>query len=306
MKSFDIEGIVPAVALPLTASEQVDELALRRYARWVLSHKVKAVAVNASAGEGPWLYPEERVRVLEIWAEEAGGQVPIVAGLPAMFTHQAIRLAKDAQRAGADGLLVFPLSAYLGGALPFEMPFTYHKALAEEVGLPMILFQVAAANGGVNYTAEMFARFLELPQIIGIKEASFDCKRFIETVRILRAAPRRITILTGNDDFIFESFVLGADGGLLGFSTLAIQEQIDMLALVKQGDIAKAQAIWDRIGPLEAVIFGQPFRDYRVRIKEALVQLGIIPQATMRQPFLPLSAAERERVRQALLQARLL
>jgi len=112
--------------------------------------------------------------------------------------------------------------------------------------------------------------------------------------------------VTGNYDFIFESFVLGADGGLLGFSTLAIGEQVQMLTLVKQGDILKAQEIWHVIGPLEALVFSPPLRDYRPRIKEALTMLGIIPRATIRKPFLPISDAERQRLRQALKQAKLL
>lgn len=304
-KPLDLAGIIPAVCLPLTADEQIDEPALRKYARWVAEHGIKAVAVNADTGEGPWLYPEERVRVIEIWAEELKGKVPIIAGLTASFTHQAVALAKQAQRAGADGLLVFPLNAYLGQPCPFEIPFNYHKALAEEVGMPMVMFQIQPTMGGINYTDEMFARLLEIPQIVAIKEASFDCHRFIDTVRILRQAPRRITILTGNDDFIFESFVLGADGGLLGFATLAINEQVHMLTLVKQGDILKAQEIWHVIGPLEALVFSPPLRDYRPRIKEALTMLGIIPRATIRKPFLPISDAERQRLRQALKQAKL-
>ncbi len=113
-KSMDLAGIIPAVCLPMTKSEQIDERALRKYIRWVAGYGVKGVAVNADTGEGPWLYPEERARVLEIWAEELNGKVPIIAGLPASFTHQAIALAKQAKRAGADGLLVFPINAYLG------------------------------------------------------------------------------------------------------------------------------------------------------------------------------------------------
>lgn len=305
-KTLDLAGIIPAVCLPMTEEERIDEAALRKYIRWVAGHGVKAVAVNADTGEGPWLYPEERVRVLEIWAEELSGKVPIVAGLSASFTHQAVALAKQAQKAGADALLVFPISAYLGQPCPFDIPYQYHKALAEQVGMPMVMFQVQPAMGGINYTDDMFARLLEIPQIVGIKEASFNCQRFIDTVRILRQAPRRITILTGNDDFIFESFVLGADGGLLGFATLAIGEQVRMLNLVKQGDILKAQEIWDVIGPLEALIFSPPHRDYRPRTKEALTMLGVIPRATIRKPFLSISAAEREKVRQALLRAKLL
>jgi 4-hydroxy-tetrahydrodipicolinate synthase len=305
-KPLDLAGIIPAVCLPMTAGEKIDEPALRNYARWVAGHGVKGVAVNADTGEGPWLYPEERVRVLEIWAEELQGKVPIIAGISASFTHQAVALAKQARNAGAEALLVFPINAYLGQPCPFEIPFGYHKALAEEVGMPMVMFQIQPAMGGINYTDEMFARLLEIPQIVAIKEASFNCQRFIDTVRILRQAPRRITILTGNDDFIFESFVLGADGGLLGFATLAIEEQVRMLTLVKQGDILKAQEIWNMIGPLEALIFSPPLRDYRPRIKEALAMLGVIPRATIRKPFLPVSDAERERLRQALKRAKLL
>lgn len=305
-KMLDLAGIIPAVCLPMTADEQIDEAALRKYIRWVAGHGIKGVAVNADTGEGPWLYPEERARVIEIWAEELNGRVPIVAGLSASFTHQAVRLAQEAKRAGADALLVFPISAYLGQPCPFEIPFGYHKALAEEVGLPMVMFQIQPSMGGINYTDDMFAKLLEIPQLVAIKEASFNCQRFIDTVRILRQAPRRITILTGNDDFIFESFVLGADGGLLGFATLAIEEQVRMLNLVKQGDILKAQEIWNVIGPLEALVFSPPLRDYRPRIKEALTMLGVIPRATVRKPFLPISDAERARVRQALQRAKLL
>ncbi len=304
-KTLDLAGIIPAVCLPMTADEQIDEGALRQYVRWVASHGIKAVAVNADTGEGPWLYPEERARVIRIWAEELNGKIPIIAGLSASFTHQAVALAKQAKEAGADGLLVFPITAYLGQPCPFEIPLGYHKALADEVGMPMVIFQIQPAMGGINYTDEMFARLLEIPEIVAIKEASFDCHRFIDTVRILRQAPRRITILTGNDDFIFESFVLGADGGLLGFATLAIEEQVRMHHLVKQGDILKAQETWNAIGPLEALIFSPPLRDYRPRIKEALTTLGVIPRATIRKPFFPISDTERARVRQALQRAKL-
>jgi 4-hydroxy-tetrahydrodipicolinate synthase len=100
VKTLDLAGIVPAVCLPLTEDEKIDEPALRRYIRWIADQGVTAVAVNADTGEGPWLYPEERVRVLEIWADELGGRIPIVAGLVAGFTDQAVRLARTPRRPG--------------------------------------------------------------------------------------------------------------------------------------------------------------------------------------------------------------
>lgn len=303
MKSIDIAGIIPAVALPVTEDYKIDEPTLRRYARWVLGHGVKAISVNGHGGEGPYLFPEERVRVLEIWADEVRGRVPIVAGVPAVFTDEAVRLAKDAQKAGADALLVFQLPIYGGGPLPAEIPYNYHKALADETGMPQIFFQGSASRGETQFSVEMFHRLIEIPEVVGIKEGSFDCARYLETVRILKAAPRQITILNGNDDFIFEGFLFGGEGGLLSFSTVAISEQVEMLSLVKRGEILKAKAIWDRLRPLEAVIFGAPFRNYVVRTKETLVQLGVFQRSTSRRPYLPVTAAEREQIRRALAKA---
>src|SRR5690348_7852834 len=168
MSSIDIAGIIPAVALPLTADERIDEPTLRHYARWVLSHGVKAVSVNGHGGEGPYLYPEERVRVLEIWADEVRGRVPIIAGLPAVFTDEAVRLARDARKAGADALLVFNPPIYGGGPLPADLPFNYHKALADETGMPQIIFQGSAGRGEIQFSVEMFGRLLDIPQIVGI------------------------------------------------------------------------------------------------------------------------------------------
>jgi len=139
-----------------------------------------------------------------------------------------------------------------------------------------------------------------------MKEASFDAVRFVETVRALAEAPRRIQVLTGNDNFILESFVLGADGALIGFGTVAIAEQIEMLRRFRTGDLASAREVYDRvIQPLVSVLFAPPVRNYRLRLKEALVELGVLEAAHARPPLPPLGDEERRRVREAVRRAHL-
>jgi 4-hydroxy-tetrahydrodipicolinate synthase len=286
----------------MTADHQVDEPALRRYIRWLLGFEgLKALAVNMDTGEGPHLSRDERRRVLEIYADEVGGRLPLLAGIGGPYTEAAIALARDAQAAGASGLVVFPIPAFAGEPLAPDVPYEYHRAIAEAVPLPMVLFQLQPALAGVLFSRETLLRLIEIPTVVAIKEASFDAVRFVETRRVLDEASRRITLLTGNDNFIFESFVLGSEGALIGFGTIAIAEQIEMIRLVAEGRIEEASAVNERaVRPLADALFAPPVRNYRARLKEALHLLDVIPGTTMRPPLLPLDDAERAAVRRAL------
>jgi len=302
MHDLDLRGLIPATLLPLTPEHKIDESALRAYIRWLLAFDgLKALAVNMDTGEGPHLSRDERGRVLAIYHEEVRGRLPVLAGISARYTAEAIELARDAERSGADGLVIFPIPAFAGDPLPAEVPYAYHRAIAEAVPLPMVLFQLQQALAGVLFSRETLLRLIEIPNVVAIKEASFDAVKFVETRRVLDEAPRQIQLLTGNDSFILESFVLGAEGALIGFGTIAIAEQIEMMRSVAEGRLDVAQAINERVvRPLADALFAPPVRNYRARLKEALRQLGVIPAAHMRPPLLDLDDAERERVRAAL------
>jgi 4-hydroxy-tetrahydrodipicolinate synthase len=307
MPDLDLRGLIPAALLPLTDDHAIDETALRAYVRWLLGFDgLKALAVNMDTGEGPHLSRDEKRRVLEIYVEEVRGRLPVLAGIVARYTAEAVELARDAEAAGAGGLVVFPIPAFAGEPLAPEVPYAYHRAIADAVPLPMVLFQLQPALAGVLFSRETLLRLIDIPAVVAIKEASFDALRFVETRRILDAAPRRIQLLTGNDNFIFESFVLGADGALIGFGTIAIAEQIEMLRRIAAGDIDGASVLNEAVvRPLADALFAPPVRNYRARLKEALRQLGVIPGATMRPPLLDLDESECESVRRALAGVRL-
>ncbi len=298
----DLEGLIPATVTPLTSDFALDLPALRSYVRWMVAFEgVKALAVNMDTGEGPHLSREERRRVLEVYADEVGGRMPLLSGIAARYTAEAVELARDAASAGASGLVVFPIPAFAGEALPPELPYEYHAAIARATGLPLVLFQLQPALGGIIFEADTLARLLEIDQVVAIKEASFDRARFDETARLLAAAPRRIILLTGNDNFILDSFLSGADGALIGFGTVAVAEQVEMIKWVKAGDEAGARRIDEAVvTPLAAALFARPVRNYRARVKEALRLLRVLPNAVVRPPLLPLDEGERRAVADAL------
>src|SRR5258705_8409381 len=147
---LDLRGITPATVLPLTPDAQIDESELRKYIRWIAGQGIKAVAVNVDTGEGPHLWHDEKLRVLRIYKEELAGRgIPIVAGLGASFTAQAVKYAKEYREAGADAFLVFPITPYLRQPLDPQVPHRYHPAIAHEVGLPMVIFTLQPPLGGV-------------------------------------------------------------------------------------------------------------------------------------------------------------
>lgn len=301
MPELDLQGVIPAVSLPMTPAAQPALGAFRSYLSWVVDQGPVAVAVNADTGEGPHLSRDERRRVLEAAVDAVGDRVPVICGLGASYTTQAQELARDAAGLGAAGLLVFPIPAYGGQPLDPEIPYAYHAAIAEVTDTPLVLFQLQASLGGVLFDDETLGRLVGIPSVVAIKEASFDATRFIAMRNALRRL-RPIAFLTGNDNFILESFVLGATGALIGMAAIATRQQVDMVRAYQAGDLARAQQLSEQLAPLIEAVFGRPpVRNYRARIKEGLVMQGIIPTATVRPPLLPVSPEEREDVRRALL-----
>jgi 4-hydroxy-tetrahydrodipicolinate synthase len=290
---------MPAVALPMTPDEEPDLAAFRSYLRWIVDQGPVAIAVNADTGEGPTLTADERRAVLEAAVDEVGDRIPVIAGLAGPSTRAAQTAARHAAECGAAGLLVFPVGAFLGEPLPADVPYANHAAVAEATDLPLILFQLQPALGGVLFAADTLARLVEIPSVVAIKEASFDARVFV-ALRDLLGGLRPIALLTGNDNFILELFVLGANGALIGMSAIATRAQVEMVAAELAGDHELAQEQYEALRPLIRAVFAAPVRNYRARVKEGLVMPGVIPRATVRAPLLPIPDSERRAVREGL------
>jgi 4-hydroxy-tetrahydrodipicolinate synthase len=288
--ALDLDGLIPATVLPMHADGSIDEPALRSYIAWVVEQGPVALAINVDTGEGPHLTHDEKVRILRVVREVT--DIPIVAGLAGPSTDAAVRQARDFEAAGADALLVFPIPAYLSSPLNPAVPVEYHKAIAE-VGLPLILFQLQPALAGVNYEPDVLEAMVMVDGVVAIKEASFDARRFVDTARLLEQLPKKITLITGNDNFILESFLLGATGALIGFGAVMTREQVQMIQAWQEGRTDDAIALGRRVQRLADVVFAAPVGDYRIRLKECLRILGVLENAHIRRPLLPLGDDQR-------------
>jgi len=288
--TLNLDGLIPATVLPMHPDGSIDEPGLRSYIRWVVDQGPVALAINVDTGEGPHLVHDEKIRVLEIVRSVT--DIPIVAGIAGPSTDAAVRQAREFKAVGANAFLVFPIPAYLSEPLDPRVPVAYHEAVAS-VGLPLILFQLQPALGGLNFEPDTLRKMAAIDGVVAMKEASFDARRFVDTTRLLAELQRPITMLTGNDNFILESFMLGGTGALIGFGAVMTREQVEMIDAWKAGRIDEARALGERVQRLADVVFARPVGDYRVRLKECLVALGVLEAAHVRRPLMPISDAER-------------
>ncbi len=305
MNDINLKGMIPAAILPMTADYQPDYAAYGRYLEWLISEGAIALAVNMDTGEGPQLSQEERRRAVETAVEVSNGRCAVVAGVMGATTADAVEMARMYSQAGADGVVVFPNAAFRNEPLDPRIPYNYHKAIADETGMPIVLFQLAPVFGGVNYTRETLLKLLEIPQVVAIKEASFDAQYFAYTKETLDMVERPITLLTGNDRFITESILLGAEGALLGFGAIGCGMVAKMLNHAAKGEFQEVVAMRPRVQTFANFIYKDPVLDYRARCKAGLAHLGILErgQTFVRPPLLPVDDEEYAEIGKALVRA---
>ena len=306
MTDLVVKGIFAAPILPMNPDYSVDWATLGTYIDWVAGQGPRAIAMNMDASEAPSLDRDEQRRVIEVCREAIGGRCALLSGLIATSTADAVCWGAELKKAGAQGLAIFPpMPTFLGKPVPSDMIYDYHAAIAAGVELPMIVFQFPVA-WGPDFPPDVLRRLADLPQIVGMKEASFDAARTTETIEAAADLPRKIGIMTGSDTFIFEAFVMGCDGALIGFAATGVAEMVEMQSAVEQGRYADAKRIWERFGPLARYCWRDPLRDYRPRMKEVLALQGVIPCAATRPPQLGVSDEERQELRRLAINAGLL
>ncbi len=297
MSELAVEGIFAAAILPMNPDYSIDWDSLRTYIDWVASQRPAAIAMNMDASEVSSLDRDEQLKVIEVCREVIADRCHLISGLVATSTADAVKWGNELKAAGAQVLAIFPpMPTFLGKPVPTEMIYQYHASIAEGVGLPFIAFQFPVA-WGPDYPPDALERLVRLPQLIGMKEASFDAVRTAETVDFAKTLPRKLGIMTGSDTFIFEAFVMGCDGALIGFAASGTAEMVAMQKFAAEGRYSEAKEIWDRFGPLARYCWRAPLRDYRPRMKELVAMQGLIPHAVCRPPQLGLSEEERAKLR---------
>ncbi len=305
-KSFVPYGVIPAVILPFNEDLSIDEANFRRHLRDVAATDgISAITINAHSTEVASCTFEEQKRVHAIAQDEIGTKLPIVHGIWADGSLEAARIARAATEGGASALLVFPPAPFTLGQNA-AMAIEHFKRIADASDLPIIAFQYPLATGQ-GYPGDTLLRMIEeVPTIRAIKDWAGTPQQHEWHVRTLQSLPRPVTVLSTQSSWLMASLTFGCNGLLSGSGSVIPDLQAQLFKAVQAGDLKAAQAINDRIYPLARVFYAQPWVDMHNRMKEALVLLGRQPRAVVRPPLVKIERAEIERIRQALVQAGLL
>lgn len=289
------DGNISATITPFDNDFNVDEVSLRKLVEYNLkASRTNGLACNAFAGETFYLTTEERKRILEIIVDQVDGRVPVIAGIWAEGIKDVIRETEIAEQAGAEASLLFPPFSFARGVdqTP-EVAIRFHEIVAESTNLPIIAFQTRV-DSGTHVPSETLARISEIDEVIAIKYAQFDLEKYNEDVRAVKEAGHQAEILTGLDTLLASSFY-EADGGLLGLTSATPHFISDILDLVKAGNMTDALDLEARYYDLVSAIYSEPKTDIPARLKQILVELGIIETSLVREPFNQLSEEEKQK-----------
>jgi len=297
---YDCSGVIPACLLPLYDDLRIDETSYRKHLRDVAAVRgISAITVNGHASEVSSCTFDEQERLLDLAVEEVGDRIPIVNGVYADSTAEAVRIAKMAERRQASALLIFPSNVFVLGWRP-EMVLDHFRRIADATDLPLIIFQYPLGLP-LSYTHDVLAKLVsEIPTVRAVKDACGEPTRHEMTVRLLQSDTRPFHVLTTHSAWLLPSLVTGCNGLLSGAGSTIADLQVALFEAVRSNDLATAKTVSARIYHTTQAFYGPPGVDMHNRMKEAQVILGRLPSAAVRAPLHKLSAAEIERIRRHL------
>jgi 4-hydroxy-tetrahydrodipicolinate synthase len=286
-------GVIPALTTNLRANGAVDHAAFARHCRWMIDSGCTALVCCGSLGEAATLTFEEKVAVAATAVRAVKGRAPVVLGIAALSTAEAVALAKGAAKAGCAGLMVLPPYTY---TTDWRETKAHVAAIFRATQLSCMLYNNPPAYKTDFLPAQIAELAAEFPTLQAVKESSGDTRR-VTAIRAL--VGDRLTVLVGMDDAIVEGIAAGAQGWIAGLVNAFPRESVALVAAARAGDHARARELYEWFLPLLRLDTVPKFVHY---IKWIQAETGC-GSATMRPPRLPLEGAELAMVRAVLAQA---
>ena len=294
MKTPIFTGSGTAIVTPLSAGT-IDFDAFARLIEAQAAGGTAALIVCGTTGEGATLTPEEHEALFRFAAEHSAGRMKIVAGVGSNDTAAALEMAKRAEQAGADGLLMVTPYYNKTTQAGLVKHFTY---VADRTALPIIVYNVPSRTG-VGVTPETYAVLAQHPNINAVKEASGSIGEFARTVAL---CGDRLNFLSGNDSDTVAMMALGAQGVISVASNIVPEAVSRLCALCLQGDFPAAAALNRQYMDLFTALFWEV---NPIPVKTAMAMTGLC-SGEMRLPLVPMGEAHRAALEEVLLRHGLL
>lgn len=278
-------GVFPAVTTKLLDNGSLDQKAIGNGLERLITNGVSGVVMMGMVGENASLSPQEKLTVLRIAKETVAGRIPVLSGVAETNTASAARFAQDAEKAGADGLMVFPALTYKSDA---RETIAFYRSVARATALPIMLYNNPRGYG-VDLTPDLVEELEGQQNLVCIKEESYDTSRVTD---LLARFGERFLVFCGVDDLILESVALGVTGWVSGMANALPKESVELFKLAAAGNFEQARKLYRVLTPL-----------YHLDTHVKLVQYIKLAEhmtagyaETVKAPRLVLEGAERERV----------
>ncbi len=286
------KGVFPALTTKFNVDDSLDFILFEKNLMAQLDAGVAGIILGGTLGESSVLSTEEKNDLIEFTVGRIAGKVPVVMNIAEGSTREAVRLAMQAEKLGAKGLMMLPPMRYKSD---HRETVTFFKTVASSVPLPIMIY-----NNPIDYkvevTLDMFAELAEVPTIQAIKESTRDVTN---VTRIINRFGDRFKILCGVDTLAMEELLMGADGWVAGLVCAFPRETVAIYKLIRAGRIQEALKINRWFLPLCELDIHTKLVQY-IKLAEAEVGLG---SERVRPPRLTLTAHERERISKIIRQA---
>lgn len=291
-----IQGIIPPVATPMQANEDLDLPRLQWFLDHLIANGVHGVFVLGTNSEFYALDEREKQEVIATTVAHVDKRVPVYAGTGAETTREVIRLTKMAEREGVDGVSI--ITPYFISPTQQEI-YDHYRRIAESTKLPVILYNNPSTCGGLTIAVDTVARLAEIPNILAVKDSSGDLQNTLEYIRVV---PERFSVLMGRDTLIFSALMFGARGAVPATGNIAPALLAGIYNAFQRGDLEAAKAAQLRLNPLRLAL---ALCTAPGAVKAALKLLDI-PIGPCRSPIADLAPEKAPKMRAALQAAGLL
>jgi dihydrodipicolinate synthase/N-acetylneuraminate lyase len=284
LEQKDWVGIFPAITTPFQPDSSVDYETFGAQARWMVECGCKGIVALGSLGEAPTLTREEKVEILKQARRSLSDKAPVIAGIAALSTAEAVWLAKEAHRVGVDGLMVLPPQIYRSD---WRETQAHLDAIFQATPLSCLLYNNPIAYGTDITPEQMVELRARHGNFHAVKESSGDIRR-ITSLKHLGS----LAIFVGMDDVVVESVAAGATGWIAGLVNAFPEESVRLFKLAQSGPSAELDTLYSWFLPLLRLDTVPKFVQL---IKQVQEECGG-PGARVRPPRLELAGAEREEV----------
>lgn len=282
-------GPFTALVTPMDGNGRVDDEAFMRFVDWQIAEGTKGLVPAGTTGESPTLSHAEHKHLVELAVKAAKGRVPVMAGAGSNATSEAVGLARHAEQAGADAVLV--VTPYYNKPTQ-EGLFLHYKAIAEAIALPVFIYNIPGRSV-VDMSVETMARLAKISNIVGVKDATANLTRPLHTTR---ACGSDFIQLSGEDHTALAFLAAGGHGCISVTSNVAPRLCAQLQDAWSRGDVKTAMQIQQRLVPLHDAMFCES-NPGPVKYAASLLGFGA---NHVRLPLAPISAASAERVKTAM------